>query len=140
MTFKNTPSENFPEIFAAAWANPTLDSLMAPLRDEVVLVQPLSRDLFGKAEARKTFAKTLKRFPGVCGTVHGHAISDDLHLYIDWTLRAPIGGRMIAVPIIDKFWFLDGLVSKRIAYFDPAPIIKATLKSPRQWLRVLSTL
>ena len=99
---------------------------MAPLRDEVVLVQPLSRELVGKAEARKAFAKILKRFPGVCGTVHSHVISDDLYLYIDWTLKAPIGDRMIAVPIIDKFWFLDGLVSKLTAYFDPAPIIKAT--------------
>ncbi len=42
------PNEHpFIDSFREAWRDPTLDTLMAPLRDDVTLIQPLSPPLIG---------------------------------------------------------------------------------------------
>ena len=125
----------FTQVFAKAWAAPSLDSLMAPLREDVLLVQPLSGPLHGKAAARAAFSQILYRFPGLRGETHQGSVGDNGALFIDWTMIAPVGRRELAIPVIDRFEFIDGAVKRRDAYFDPMPIITAVASSPVSLIR-----
>ena len=124
-------SHPFVAIFAEAWAEPSLDSLMAPLRDDVMLVQPLS----GKKAARAAFAKILYRFPGLRGEVRGGASGDDGILFIDWTMFVSVGSRTLAVPVVDRFEFAENAVKRRDAFFDHLPILTAVATSPVTLIR-----
>ena len=128
-------SHPFVANFAEAWAEASLDSLMAPLRDDVVLVQPLSRPLLGKAAARAAFAKILYRFPGLRGEVRGEASGDDGVLFIDWIMFVPVGSRTLAVPVMDRFEFVENAVRRRDAFFAPLPILRAVATSPGALIR-----
>ena len=108
---------------------------MAPLRDDVILVQPLSRPLFGKEEARAAFAKILYRFRGLRGEVRSGASGDDGSLFIDWTMFVPFGSSTLAVPIVDRFEFVEDAVKRRDAFFDPLPILTAVATSPVSLIR-----
>jgi len=139
------PASRHPFIdqFAAAWAAPTLDSLMAPLREDVTLIQPLSPPLRGKPAAMRAFRRILAQYPGLRGDVHG-GLGEDSVVLIDWTMKVPVGRRVLDIPVIDRFDLHDasvpsgdGVVMKRVAYFDPTPILRATLTSPVSWARQL---
>ena len=127
----SSPSDHpFIQSFREVWANPTLDDLMAPLREDVTLIQPLAPPLHGKKAARKAFRKILTRFPGMQGDVHGGLGSGDL-IFIDWTMIVPIGRSEQRLPVIDKVILEDGLVKERIAYFDPSPLFGPIARSPK---------
>ncbi|MCE7998500.1 MAG: nuclear transport factor 2 family protein [Rhodobiaceae bacterium] len=132
----SSPPRDHPFIqeFREIWANPTLDDLMAPLREDVTLIQPLSKPLQGKQAARKAFRKILTRFPGLQGDVHGGLGNDDL-VFIDWTMVVPIGRGEQRLPVIDKVTLIDGRVKERIAYFDPSPLFGPIARSPRTLAR-----
>jgi hypothetical protein len=126
-----SPSEHpFIQSFREVWTNPTLDDLMAPLCDDVTLIQPLAPPLHGKNAARKAFRKILTRFPGMQGDVHGGLGSDNL-VFIDWTMIVPIGRGEQRISVIDKVILEDGLVRERIAYFDPSPLFGPIARSPK---------
>lgn len=124
----------FIETFRMIWKEPTLDGLMASLRDDVVLIQPLSAPLEGKAAARLAFRRILHQFPGLRGEVKGGLGQGPL-VFIDWTMIAPVGGREIAIPVIDKFTLQGDMVKERVAYFDPTPVSRAVMRSPASLVR-----
>jgi hypothetical protein len=127
----SAPSQHpFIETFRQVWANPTLDDLMAPLREDVTLIQPLSEPLHGKDAARKAFRKILAQFPGLQGDIHGGLGAGDL-IFIDWTMIVPIGRGEQRLPVIDKVVLEDGLVKERTAYFNPSPLFGPIARSPR---------
>jgi len=129
------PTEHpFIDSFREAWREPTLDTLMAPLRDDVTLIQPLSPPLVGKETARRAFRRILFRFPGMRGEIHG-GLGEGSLVMIDWTMIVPIGRHEIRLPVIDKFILKDGMVEARVAYFDPTPLIGPLLRSPRALAR-----
>ncbi len=128
------PAHPFVDTFRSIWADPTLDGLMSTLRDDVVLIQPLSPVLNGKDAARLAFRRILHQFPGLRGEVAG-GLGDGNLVFIDWTMIAPIGGRDIRIPVIDKFTLQDGMVTERVAYFDPTPVTRAVMRSPSTLLR-----
>lgn len=119
----------FIETFRDIWAAPTLDGLMSSLRDDVVLIQPLSHPLEGKTAARLAFRRILHQFPGLRGEVAG-GLGDGNLVFVDWTMIAPIGGRDVRIPVIDKFTLQDDMVKERVAYFDPSPVRQAVMRSP----------
>ncbi len=129
MTSTDRQQHPFVQTFTDVWARPTLDSLMAPLRDDVTLIQPLSKPLYGKQAARKAFRQILTRFPGLKGEIHGGEGSGDT-VFIDWTMVVPIGRKKHHLPVIDKVTLEDGLVKERIAYFDPSPLFGPIARSP----------
>jgi len=120
----------FIQKFRQVWENPSLDDLMAPLREDVTLIQPLAQPLHGKKVARKAFRKILMRFPGMRGDVHGGLGSDNL-IFIDWTMIVPIGRSEQRLSVIDKVTLEDGLVKERTAYFDPSPLFGPISRSPK---------
>jgi SnoaL-like protein len=126
----------FIEVFRDAWRTPSIDTLMAPLRDDVRLIQPLSKPLESKTQARRAFRQILFRFPGLKGEVHG-GLGDGDTVLIDWTLIVPVGRREIQVPTIDKVKLCDGQVKERIAYFDPLPLIGPISRRPTMLSRFL---
>lgn len=130
MTKSQTSDHPFIQQFRDVWSNPTLDDLMAPLREDVTLIQPLSAALNGKQAARKAFRKILTRFPGLQGEVHG-GLGNGEHVFIDWTMIVPIGRGEQRLPVIDKVTLIDGLVKERVAYFDPSPLFGPIARSPK---------
>ncbi len=129
------PSDHpFIQQFREVWSNPTLEDLMAPLHEDVLLIQPLSEPLHGKKAARRAFRKILTRFPGTQGDVHGGSGSDNL-VFIDWTMIVPIGRSEQRLPVIDKVLLENGLVKERVAYFDPSPLFGPIARSPRTLAR-----
>ena len=129
----------FAQKFQDAWAAPPIESLTALLADDVRLIQPLSSPIRGKKSARKAFRKILFRFHGLKGEVtrgydHGNT------QIIDWTMIVPIAGSEYRVPVIDLFTLgKDGLVRKRVAYFDPMPLLGPIMRSPAIWARYLGS-
>lgn len=136
----NEPSAEHPFIgqFREAWARATLDALMAPLRDDVTLIQPMSKPIVGKAAATNEFRRVLYRFPGMRGENISGLGQGNLVL-IDWTMVLPVGAKTIRVPIVDKVLLEDGLVKKRTAYFDPTLVSGPLLRSPTSLLRHLKS-
>lgn len=138
----------FIQHFADAWRGPSLESLMAPLREDVTLIQPMSRPLVGKPAASKAFRRILAQYPGLSGDVHG-GMGEGSLVMIDWTMKVPIGGKVLSIPVIDRFVLADDgtqfqtgkdIVVQRTAYFDPLPILKATMSSPSAWLHQIKAL
>lgn len=136
----NEPSAEHPFIgqFREAWACATLDALMAPLRDDVTLIQPMSKPIVGKLAATNEFRRVLYRLPGMRGEDISGLGQGDLVL-IDWTMVVPIGAKTIRVPIVDKVLLEGGLVKKRTAYFDPTLVSRPLLRSPSSLLRHLKS-
>lgn len=130
MTNSQIHNHPFIQEFREIWNNPTLDDLMAPLREDVTLIQPLSEPLHGKDAARKAFRKILVQFPGLQGDVHGGLGAGDL-IFIDWTMIVPIGRGEQRLPVTDKVILEDGLVKERTAYFDPSPLFGPIARSPK---------
>ena len=128
-------SHPFVAIFAEAWAEPSLDSLMAPLRDDVILVQPLSGTFVRQESGTRRFRKDSLRFPGLRGEVRGGASGDDGILFIDWTMFVSVGSRTLAVPVVDRFEFAENAVKRRDAFFDHLPILTAVATSPVTLIR-----
>ncbi len=126
----------FIQTFRDIWSRPTLDDLMAPLCEDVTLIQPLSKPLYGKTAARSAFRKILTRFPGLLGDVHGGQGSGDI-VFIDWTMVVPVGRNEHRLPVIDKVTLQEGLVKERVAYFDPSSLFGPIARSPRTLARHL---
>ncbi len=126
----------FIQEFREVWSNPTLEDLMAPLREDVTLIQPLAEPLHGKKAARKAFRKILTRFPGLQGEVHG-GLGSANHVFIDWTMIVPIGRGEQRLPVIDKVTLIDGQVKERVAHFDPSPLFGPIARSPKTLARHL---
>ena len=132
-----TPSEHsFVKKFEEAWSTPDLDSLTELLAENVTLIQPLSKPIYGKPAAVKSFEKILRQYPGIRGEeVFGLGQHD--RVIIDWKMVVPIGRQTLRIPVIDSFYMDHGLVSMRIAYFNPIPILKAIAVHPSHWWRLV---
>lgn len=134
------PTEHpFVNEFRVAWQEPTIDSLMAPLHDDVKLIQPLSPPLIGKPAASLAFRRILHRFPGIKGVVYGGAMINQV-LMIEWTMIMPVGGTELCIPIIDRIELEADQVKHRIAYFDPLPVMSRVALSPSALLRHFTSL
>ena len=122
----------FAEQFAAGWAAPTPDRLVALLTDDVVLYQPHLRPVRGKAAALAEFRRLFRWLPGLHGEVHRARGADGV-LYIEWTMRFPLGGAVVQIPAVDRFYLRDGLGAERTVYFDQLPLIAGVLRHPSEW-------
>ena len=122
---------DFARRFAEGWAAPTAERLVTLLADDVVLLQPHLPPIRGRAAARAEFERLFRWLPGMRGVVH-RARGDEGVLYIEWTMRLPIG-RGVAIDAVDRFLLRDGLGVERTVYFDQLPLIAGVLRNPRAW-------
>lgn len=122
----------FAEQFAAGWAAPTAARLVALLTEDVVLYQPHLPPLRGKAAALAEFDRLFRWLPALHGEVH-RARGGDGVVYIEWTMRFPLGNAVVDIAAVDRFLLRDGLGAERTVYFDQLPLIAGVLRHPSAW-------
>jgi hypothetical protein len=126
----------FVAAFQEFWRAPAAGDLSI-LTDDVRLVQPLAPIMHGLDEVRGTFARIFASMPDLCGEVDGWSARDDV-LFIEFRLRATIGGRPFEWPAVDRFRLNgEGRATERVTWFDSMPLLIAMLTRPRAWPRLL---
>ncbi len=129
-----TPEE-FVESFRRYWSAPSLDGFAELLTPDVRLVQPLAAPMHGLDGARRGFTPIFAWLPDLRAHVDRWGVREGF-LFIEFRLRATIGGRPFEWPAVDRFTLRsDGMATERISYFDPLPILFATITRPRGWVR-----
>ena len=126
------------EMFTEGWANPVdaeafCDHFEPWFHEDVRMIQPSLRQLVGKRAFREEFARPLfELVPDLRGTVEHWSATGDV-VYIELRLEGTIGGRPFTMRSCDRIKLRDGKATERVAYLDPAPLVKAVLRSPRSW-------
>lgn len=119
--------------FADTWAAPSHEAIAALLADDVVLRAPMMTTTRGKDAGLRAMDALLRFWPGVRGTVHRWGASAD-GVIVEWEFGGPLGRREVRIPAVDRITIDgDGLIAERVAYFDPTPMLLATLMQPRLW-------
>jgi hypothetical protein len=120
--------------FAAGWAGPFPEQLLDLLDENVRLVQPIIPPSTGREAAAATFFRPLLRLvPDLRVKVERWSAAGDV-LFIEWTASATLAGRRISWPGVDRFVLSGGRAIERVSYFDPLPLLGATLGRPAGWL------
>ncbi|HJQ84302.1 MAG TPA: nuclear transport factor 2 family protein [Candidatus Binatia bacterium] len=123
----------FVDGFARFWSAPGLDGFATLLAPDVRLVQPLAPTMHGLAEVRDGFAKIFAWLPDIRGEVDRWSARDDV-VFIEFRLRATLGGRPFEWPLVDRFVLgADGLAIERVTYFDALPVLAAAITRPAGW-------
>lgn len=134
-----TDTDAFVERFAAAWADPTPDRLCAITVPDVRLFQPLAPTIVGHGAFREQLRHLFELIPDLHGEVTGHTAAGDL-VHIDMTLRGTLGGRPVEWDLVDVIELQDGLVRRRVSYFDPLVLLRAIATRPSAWRPAMRTL
>lgn len=125
----------FVDRFARFWARPSLDGFATVLAPGATLHQPLAPTMRGLAQVRAGFAPVFAWLPDLRGEVDRWSADGDV-VFIEFRLRATLGGRPVEWPLIDRFVVgPDGLAVERLTYFDPLPLVLATVARPAGWWR-----
>jgi hypothetical protein len=125
----------FVDRFGRFWARPSLDGFAQVLAPHVTLMQPLAPTMRGLDAVRAGFAPLFAWLPDVHGVVDRWSASGDV-VFIEFRLRATLGGRPFEWPLIDRFVVgPDGMATERLTYFDPLPLVLATITRPSGWWR-----
>jgi len=129
-------------MFAEGWANPGdtdtfCDHFDPWFHPDVRMIQPSVSPTVGREAFREQFARPLfELIPDLHGTVEHWAASGDV-VYIELRLEGTIGGRPFTLHTCDRIKLRDGKALERVAYLDPAPMLKAVARSPRSWPKFL---
>jgi SnoaL-like domain len=131
----------FLERFGAGWADggpaERFVEHFAPLcTPQVLLIQPLSPPLRGRAGLRRMAEPLFDAMPDLHGEVVRWGPTED-GLIVELNLRGRLGGRPLEWITVDRIVLRDGLMAERRAYFDPTPLLPAMLRSPRAGVRLL---
>jgi limonene-1,2-epoxide hydrolase len=125
----------FVERFANAWASPELGRFENLWHPSIVLEQPGLPRAVGIEEARSSFRRLLKAFPGL----HGEVLSwqgDGTIVFIELRLRVPAGRRPLEWALVDKIQIEDGLARQRTTYMDPGALLVGVIVRPSLWARM----
>jgi ketosteroid isomerase-like protein len=131
-------------MFAEGWANPvdtdTFSNHFDPWLDpDVQMIQPSIRPTVGREAFREEFARPLFALvPDLRGTVENWSASRDV-IYIELRLEGTVGNRRFTLHTCDRITLRDGKAIERVAYLDPAPLLRAVAASPRAWPRFIRT-
>jgi ketosteroid isomerase-like protein len=120
------------ERFTFAWAHPCVDGFVELLHPDVLLLQPVTRPIRGRAAARAEFTRLLRWLPDLCGTVDQTAVRDAVAL-IAWRLAFTLGRRPYELRIVDRLVVSDGLIREREAYYDSLRLMLDLIRRPRAW-------
>jgi ketosteroid isomerase-like protein len=130
--------EAFVEAFAEGWRAPNdLERMVAHftpmLTPDVRLVQPQIPTLIGREQFRTGFAEPLfALMPDLHGEVEAWAARGDV-VFIQVVLRGTLAGRPASFRSCDRITLREGLIAERVAFMDPAPLVKAIVSRPRAW-------
>ncbi len=127
---------NFATRFAEAWANPSAEKLISMLHPEVVLRQPHRPPIHGKQLALEEFRRLFTWLPHLHGEVD-RAVEQGECVFIEWRMLVPVGASTLAIPAVDRFRVVDGLVVERVVYFDQLALAATVLTHPSLWFGYL---
>jgi hypothetical protein len=120
--------------FTEAWRNPAYESfcrhVVPRLAPDARMVQPLVKPHRGHDAFCRNIATLFTAMPDV----HGRVLDwrgDERTVFIEFHLIGTVGGRPVRLHVCDRFSLDGGLVTERHSFFDPAPLLVATLRSPR---------
>jgi ketosteroid isomerase-like protein len=139
---KESAAADWVGMFAEGWANPVdadtfCDHFDPWFDDRVRMIQPNLRPTVGRRAFREQFARPLFTIvPDLHGIVEGWAASGD-SVYIELRLEGTVGRRRFTMHTCDRIELRDGKAVERVAYLDPAPLLKAVAASPRAWPRFI---
>jgi len=123
----------FVEGFRRFWSAPSLDGFAALLRKDVILVQPLAPKMRGLEQVHAGFAPIFSWLPDLHGEVDRWSATGNV-VFIEFRLQATIGGRPFEWSLVDRFALDDeGMATERVSYFDPLPLVLATVGRPSGW-------
>jgi len=141
---EETGVEEFVETFDAHWrAGGPADAFaarFAPLMDpEVRLVQPQLPTTVGVEAFRRRFAEPLfEVMPDARGAVRGWSATGDV-VYIEVDVMGTVGGRKVVLRSCDRITLRDGRIAQRVAFVDPAPLLRAVALHPPSWPKFIRT-
>ncbi|WP_280400898.1 nuclear transport factor 2 family protein [Nocardia carnea] len=134
-TDRRAMHEDIVGAFAAGWADVDSRAIEPFMTPDVELVQPFIPTCHGTGEwwayvdRLQTFATGLRS-----EVLHWSGTAD--RLFIEHRLSATVGRRVVRITAVDSFELTgEGKIFRRVAYFDPSPLVVAVLLSPRVWLR-----
>ena len=97
------------------------------------MVQPLVKPHRGHDAFCRNIATLFAAMPDV----HARVLDwrgDERTVFIEFHLQGTLGGRPLRLHVTDRFTQEDGLVTERVSFFDPAPLLVAALRNPRALL------
>jgi len=119
-----SPSQQYVEWFNGIWhtGDPSTWNEQV-FTDRAVMIDP-SGVSTGAKQAAATFLLLFKYFPGLRGEVVSWA-ANDREILVNWRFQILRKGNKtpILVPVVDKFCFMQGRVSFRLASFDMMTLI-----------------
>jgi limonene-1,2-epoxide hydrolase len=129
----------FVDKFAEGWRLPKpgafLDYFRPLMHPEVTFTQPLFAEVHGVDGFDTLFTQTFGLLPDLAATVQ-RSTTDDRTAVIESACTTRLGRKIFYFDVCDRFTIEDGLVIQRRSYFDPVPLLLATLRSPTAWPRV----
>ena len=121
-------ADEFVHRFATYWQAPHPEQLHLILADDVRLVTPRMPTTDTLAAAVEGFTGLFELIPDLTGQVHRWGPHPQ-GVFIEFTLSGTLGGGPVSWRAVDSFDVgPDGLATKRVSFFDPAPILEAATR------------
>ena len=124
----------FVERFRDAWSDPSPEKLNALLHPNGRLLQPIEPEIRGRDQAARAWRRLFYLLPDCRAEVLSWSGADGL-VFINARLAGTLAGRRVEWTFVDRIRLEEGLVTERVAYFDPLPVMGQILRRPSGWLR-----
>jgi hypothetical protein len=128
-----TDTAAFVRRFAEAWAEPTVDGLVALTHPDATFTQPLAATAHGHEGLANVFDELLSTIPDLTGELVSWAPVDENTVFVELRLRGTFGRKPIEWVTVDKIVLRDGLIAARTANFDGLRLLGALARRPRGW-------
>jgi hypothetical protein len=128
-----TDTAAFVRRFAEAWAEPTVEGLVALTHADATFVQPLAATVRGHEGLANVLDELLSTIPDLRGELVSWAPADDTTVFVELRLHGTFGRKPIEWVSVDKIVLRDGLIVERTANFDGLRLLGALARRPRGW-------
>lgn len=120
------------QLFQRGWNAPGPGAWDDLLTEDVELVQPLVPTTRGRRAWDAQISDILELVPDLRGTVQNWSGQGNT-MFIELTLAGTLGGKPFSWGLVDVLTLSGERVSRRVSYFDSAPLALALLRRPRAW-------
>lgn len=129
-------SGDFVTRFERAWASRDAARLKELMHPDVELVQPVLPTMVGRERGTRGMASFIDAMPDLEIEIVD-SCANGSRVFIEFRFSGTVGKRRVAFGLVDRIELVDGLVKKRVSYFDPIPFLRAVAAQPRLWGRLL---
>jgi hypothetical protein len=91
--------------------------------------QPLSPQRVGVEQWDRQFRQIFALLPGVTAMIRSWSATRP-HVYVEFDITAPSRQGQFRMTSCDRFTLHDGLITERLVYFDPLPLLRHILCHP----------